>query len=192
MSSLPSFSRPSGDRILVEVSHQVAEQATPKRKFLRFGDFEANLQAHTLFRNGIPVELRGQLREMLWVFLERPGEVITQEEFRKLLWPADVNLNFEQSVYTAVKHLRDALGDSASRPQYIETRSRRGYRFIAPVTVRPDSMPDVQIPEVVVSQGQPEGVADWLRGCLCIPRGWLVFLLATALATFIVLFRLLG
>lgn len=159
--------RPGAGESLTEIS------AT---KLVRFSEFEVDLQLGELRRNGIRVELRGQLLEVLRVFLERPGELITLDEFRKRLWPANVNVSFDQSVYTAVKQLREALGDSASRPRYIETRARRGYRFIAPVVPWQSS-------PAAASSIQREATPDlsrrfgWLRGCLCIPWTWVAFIL---------------
>ena len=190
MASLPS-STPVEDRFLGDSQIDESGAGAGGERLLRFGEFEADLQRGVLHRNGIRVDLRGQLMDMLRIFLERPGEVITQEEFRKLLWPEDVHLSFEQGVYTAIKDLREALGDSASRPRYIETRARRGYRLIAPVRVW-------RAPAVESIEKQPatdprnEGrIGKWLRGCLCISRGWLAFLLLAALAGLWFLLRLI-
>lgn len=163
---------------------------TSQTKLLRFGEFEADLLRGELRRNGMRIELRGQLMEMLRVFLERPGELITQEEFRKLLWPGNVNVGFEQSVYTAVKQLREVLGDSASRPRYIETRARRGYRFIAPVNVW--RVPAAEPLEIQLGEDARHSsiFTKWLRGCLCIPRGWAVLLLLAMGAGFWLVYRL--
>lgn len=163
---------------------------TSRVKLLRFGEFEADLLRGELRRNGMRMELRGQLMEMLRVFLERPGELITQEEFRKLLWPGNVNVDFGQSVYTAVKQLREVLGDSANRPRYIETRARRGYRFIAPVDVwrAPAAEPlEIQLGEDARHSSM---ITKWLRGCLCIPRAWVGFLLLALGAGFWFLYHL--
>lgn len=186
MGTLPS-SAPVEDRLPRNSEMSEASAEAAGEKFLRFGEFEADLQQGVLRRNGIRVDLRGQLMDMLRIFLERPSEVITQEEFRRRLWPEHIHLSFEQSVYTAIKDLREALGDSASRPRYIETRARRGYRFIAPVQVW-------RAPAVEPIGLQPAGtqragrLRGWMRGCLCIPRGWFVFLLLAALGVLWLLF----
>ncbi|MFI5118498.1 MAG: winged helix-turn-helix domain-containing tetratricopeptide repeat protein [Terriglobales bacterium] len=100
---------------------------------VRFGVFEADLRAGELRRNGIKVRLQDLPFRALTLLLARPGEVITREEFRGALWPSDVFVDFEQGISSAVMRLRDALGDSADNPIFIETIERRGYRWIGPV-----------------------------------------------------------
>jgi Tol biopolymer transport system component/DNA-binding winged helix-turn-helix (wHTH) protein len=100
---------------------------------LRFGTFEADPKAGELRRNGSRVRLQDQPFQILLTLLERPGEVVTREELRGRLWPHDTFVDFEHSINTAVRRLRDALGDSAENPRFVETVARRGYRFLAPV-----------------------------------------------------------
>ena len=100
---------------------------------MRFGTFEVDLEARELRRNGIKLKLQDQPFQLLAMFLERPGEVVTREAVRERLWPADTFVDFDHSLNTAIKKLRQALGDSAENPRFIETLARRGYRFIAPV-----------------------------------------------------------
>ncbi len=184
MSFLSSSTPASADQWPTSVGLRESPAETSRVKLLRFGEFEADLLRSELRRNGIRIDLRGQLMEMLRVFLERPGELITQEEFRKLLWPGNVNVGFEQSVYTAVKQLREVLGDSANRPRYIETRARRGYRFIAAVNVwRAPAAEPLEI-QPGGDAPHPSSITNWLRGCLCIPRSWAVLLLLAAGAGF--------
>jgi DNA-binding winged helix-turn-helix (wHTH) protein/Tol biopolymer transport system component len=99
----------------------------------RFGIFEVDLRAGELRRNGMRVKLQDQPFQILALLLERPGEVITREEVRNRLWPADTFVDFDHSLNAAVRRLRDALGDSAENPTFVETVARRGYRFLAPV-----------------------------------------------------------
>jgi len=107
---------------------------TPQsRKAVRFGVFEMDLVAGQLRKNGLRVRLQEQPFQLLALLLERPGEVVTREELREKLWPADTFVEFDHSLNTAVKKLRRALGDSAESPRWIETLPRRGYRFLAPV-----------------------------------------------------------
>jgi DNA-binding winged helix-turn-helix (wHTH) protein/Tol biopolymer transport system component len=101
---------------------------------VRFGSFQANLNAGELRRNGTKVRLQEQPLQILAVFLERPGEVVTREELQRKLWPADTFVDFDNGLNIAVKKLRTALGDDAEAPRYIETIPRRGYRFIAAVS----------------------------------------------------------
>jgi Tol biopolymer transport system component/DNA-binding winged helix-turn-helix (wHTH) protein len=103
----------------------------------RFGIFEVDLRAGELRRNGMRVKLQEQPFQVLALLLERPGEVITREEVRNRLWPADTFVDFDHSLNAAIRRLRDALGDSAENPTFVGTVARRGYRFLAPVTALP-------------------------------------------------------
>ena len=100
---------------------------------IRFGIFEADLRAGELRRNGAKIRLQEQPLQVLALLLAKPGELIAREELQSKLWPADTFVDFEHGLNAAVKRLRDALGDSADNPRFIETLARRGYRFIAPV-----------------------------------------------------------
>jgi cholera toxin transcriptional activator len=102
-------------------------------RIARFGVFELDLAAGELRKNGAKLRLQEQPFQVLALLLERPGVVVTREEVRQKLWPADTFVDFDHSLNTAVNKLRETLGDSASSPRYIETLARRGYRFIAPV-----------------------------------------------------------
>ena len=102
-------------------------------KLVRFGVFELDLAAGELRKNGAKLRLQEQPFQVLALLLERSGEVVTREELRQKLWPADTFVDFDHGLNTAVNKLRETLGDSASSPRYIETLARRGYRFIAPV-----------------------------------------------------------
>ena len=103
------------------------------RRAITFGVFEVDLRAGQLRKSGRPLQLQEQPFRILEVLLERPGEVVTREEFRRRIWGDDVYVDFDRSLNTGVARLREALGDSPTRPIYIETVPRRGYRFIAPV-----------------------------------------------------------
>jgi DNA-binding winged helix-turn-helix (wHTH) protein len=107
--------------------------ARPATHIVRFGVFEADLAAGELRKNGARIRLQEQPFQLLAFMLERPGDVLTREEIRQKLWPADTFVDFDHSLNTAVNKLREALGDSASSPRYVETLARRGYRFLAPV-----------------------------------------------------------
>jgi cholera toxin transcriptional activator len=99
----------------------------------RFGVFELDLASGELRKKGRKLRLQEQPFEVLALLLERAGDVVTREEMRQKLWPADTFVDFDHSLNTAVNKLRETLGDSASSPRYVETLARRGYRFIAPV-----------------------------------------------------------
>src|SRR6266702_771071 len=104
------------------------------RSILRFGVFEVDVRAGEVRKQGIRIKLQEQPFHLLTVLLQRPGEVVTREELRNQNWPADTFVDFDNSLNTAINKLREALGDSADNPRFIETLPRRGYRFIAPVT----------------------------------------------------------
>ena len=103
---------------------------------VRFGLFEVDLSAGELRKNGAKIKLQEQPFRILSTLLQHAGNVVTREELRRELWPADTFVDFEHSLNAAVKRLRDALGESAENPIFIETLARRGYRFNAPVDRR--------------------------------------------------------
>jgi DNA-binding winged helix-turn-helix (wHTH) protein len=104
------------------------------RSILRFGVFEVDVRAGELRKQGMRIKLQEQPFHVLTILLQQPGEVVTREELRSENWPADTFVDFDNSLNTAINKLREALGDSADSPRFIETLPRRGYRFIAPVT----------------------------------------------------------
>jgi DNA-binding winged helix-turn-helix (wHTH) protein len=107
---------------------------TQSPTILRFGVFEVDVRAGELLKQGVRIKLQEQPFHVLTVLLQRPGEVVTREELRSQNWPADTFVDFDNSLNTAINKLREALGDSADSPRFIETLPRRGYRFIALVT----------------------------------------------------------
>ena len=114
----------------------------------RFGPFELDLAAAEVRQNGLRVRLQPQPFKLLVLLTSRPGSLITREEIRSELWPEGTFVDFDQSVNFAVKQIRDAFGDSASHPIYLETVPRQGYRFIAPVNAgasSPSSSPGVPV-----------------------------------------------
>jgi len=104
-------------------------------RFFRFGAFEVHEAVGELRRNGIRVKLHSQPFQILLMLLDRPTELVTREEMRQRLWDEDTFVDFDHGLNTAINKLREALGDLASQPRYIETVSGKGYRFLAPVTV---------------------------------------------------------
>jgi len=113
---------------------------------IRFGTFEVDQRAGELRRNGSRVKLQEQPFQVLIALLDRPGDVVTREELQKKLWPADTFVDFDHSLNAAIRRLREALGDSAENPRFVETVARRGYRFIAPVTgiAAPAELPKIE------------------------------------------------
>jgi len=101
---------------------------------MQFGVFEVHLQTGELRKSGLRIKLQEQPFQILALLLERPGEVITREELRQRLWPADTFVDFDHGLNSAIKKLRQALGDDSDSPRFVETLPRRGYRLIVPVT----------------------------------------------------------
>src|SRR2546426_2205625 len=105
---------------------------------LRFGTFELNLETGELRKQRRPVRLQEQPFQILAMLLERPGEMVTREQVREKLWRTDTFVDFDHGLNNAINRLREALGDSADTPRYIETLPRRGYRFVGAVEpIRP-------------------------------------------------------
>src|SRR6516162_11846956 len=104
----------------------------------KFDNFEADLRAAELLRDGTRLKLQMQPFQVLVALLERPRQVVTREELRLRLWPQDTFVDFDHSLNTAMAKLRDVLGDSAASPRYIETIAKRGYRFLGQVQILPE------------------------------------------------------
>jgi DNA-binding winged helix-turn-helix (wHTH) protein len=106
---------------------------SPPRDVRRFGPFELDIDAGELRRDGRRVKLQPQPFKLLVLLTSRPGSLITREEIRTDLWSEGTFVAFDQAVNFAIKQIRDAIGDAADRPVYLETVPRQGYRFVAPV-----------------------------------------------------------
>ena len=124
---------------------------------VRFGVFELDLSAGELRKSGSRLRLQEQPFQLLAFLLAHAGEVVTRDELRQKLWPSDTFVDFDHSLNTAVNKVREALGDSATSPRYVETLARRGYRFIAPVhgSVTTDQLDQAGEKRQVVAPGQP-------------------------------------
>ena len=129
----------------------------PSRRY-RFGIFEADAATGELRRRGIRVKLNTQPFQVLLMLLERPGEVLTREEISHELWPDGTFVDFEHGVNSAVNRIREALGDKAGNPRFVETLARRGYRFVAPVerVVPGEASPAAVSEEQGTMQHEPE------------------------------------
>jgi DNA-binding winged helix-turn-helix (wHTH) protein len=123
----------------------------------RFAEFELDLGAGELRRGGVHVAIPEQPLRVLELLVEHAGVVVSREQFRARLWPADTFVDFEHGLNAAVKRLRDVLGDSADHPRFIETVPKRGYRFITPV----EGLEPSASPETVIST---TGAGPWLAG----------------------------
>ncbi len=127
-----------------------ALRVVPPERNIRFGPFELDSRAGELRKHGTKIRIGQQTSELLLMLLRHPGEVVLREEIRQKLWPLDTVVEFDHSINAVIQKLRDALGESAIEPRYIETLPRRGYRFIGKV-----EPPPVE-PEMVEQQVAPE------------------------------------
>src|SRR5438552_984804 len=169
------------------------EASAPVR--LRFGVFEVDLRAGELRKHGVRLRLQEQPFQILAMLLERPGETVTREELRNRLWTAETFVDFDHGVNKAVNRIRDALGDSATSPRFVETVARRGYRFIADVAnaegvpgARPEiasgdarSPQDESVPPVAAPPS-PRRLRRWYP--------WMITAVALAFAAMVVAFAL--
>jgi DNA-binding winged helix-turn-helix (wHTH) protein len=117
------------------------EPATAERpvslsgRYIHFGPFRIDQQRQEVTRSGTRLKLQGKVYQVLLALTEKPGEVVTREELRAKLWPADTHVNYDANVNTTVNKLRQALGDSSGKPIYIETIPRKGYCLLVPTEV---------------------------------------------------------
>src|SRR6202790_5113351 len=129
-------------------------ESLPPNSVVRFGTYEVSLQSGEVRKSGLRIRVQQQPIKLLEVLLERPGEVVTREELRSRVWPDESFGDFDQALNIAVGKLRSALGDSAENPRFIETLPKRGYRFIA----------DVSLVDTDARPKMPESVAGDLPG----------------------------
>src|SRR5260370_13338200 len=130
-----TMASPPASRTLVlnsRVTQAPMAMAIPAAR-VRFGVFEVDLRSGELHKHGIKIKLHDQPFQVLAMLLEHPGELVTREQLHQKLWPSDTFVDSDVGLNSATKSLRDALGDSAEDPRFIETLPRRGYRFIARV-----------------------------------------------------------
>jgi eukaryotic-like serine/threonine-protein kinase len=166
----------SGRKFGVDVPHSHSEPT------LRFGVFDVNLAAREIRKHGIRIRLPGQPFAILAMLLQRPGEIVTREEMREILWAADTFVDFEHGLNSAIKKLRAALGDSPENPLYVETLPRIGYRFIAPVNTDmasavPPSTSELSIRDSLSERAHLESSQPRLHGILS-GRQWFALLVS--------------
>ncbi len=128
-------------------------------RVIRFGLYEADLAARELRREGAKVKLQDRPFEVLRILLEHPNEVVTREEFRNKLWPADTFVDFDHSLNTSINRLRQALRDDAENPRFVATVGRHGYRFIAPAMVSENGNSTLEEQRAPTPENLPESVA---------------------------------
>ena len=122
------------------------------KTIVRFGTYEVSFESGELRKAGIRIKIQQQPLKVLELLLERPGEVVTREELRGRIWPKDGLGEFDQALNIAMGKLRVALGDSAENPRFIETLPKRGYRFLAEVTVVGPTSPEIASSPVIAAE----------------------------------------
>src|SRR6202035_4183820 len=115
-------------------------------RFLRFGPFQVDQQRQEVTKNGSRLKLQGKVYQVLVALLDKLGEVVTREELRQRLWPADTHVNYDANVNTTVNKLRQVLGDSTDKPLYIETIPRKGYCLIVATEAADAPVADTAVP----------------------------------------------
>src|SRR5438477_6921721 len=109
---------------------------------IRFGTFELDVRGGELRKQGVKIKLQDQPLRILEMLLAHPGQVVTREELRSRLWPSDTFVDFDHGLNKAINKLREAVGDSADAPRFVETVPKRGYRFLQPMT---NAVPEASI-----------------------------------------------
>jgi Tol biopolymer transport system component/DNA-binding winged helix-turn-helix (wHTH) protein len=173
----------------------VSSDAFPQSSgIVRFGSFEADLSTRELRKGGLKIRLQGQPFEVLALLLQRPGELITREDLQAKLWASDTFVDFEHGLNKAINRVREALGDDADNPRFVETLPRRGYRFVAPVvavgggvaetgTAADIASSPAVVPDTAENQGKRSLAWRWRVATLA------TLLLLLAAATSYLLFR---
>jgi DNA-binding winged helix-turn-helix (wHTH) protein len=142
-------------------------------RFMRFGPFQVDHQRQEVTKNGSRLKLQGKVYQVLVALLDKPGEVVTREELRQRLWPADTHVNYDANVNTTVNKLRQVLGDSTEKPLYIETIPRKGYCLVVPseasddpgVLLAADAIPESTLASptpVLTSDPAAKGSGFWV------------------------------
>ncbi len=163
-------------------------KATARTHRMRFGEFEVDLRSGELYRSGVRLRLQEQPFQVLTLLLEQPGEMIPRQVLREKLWPADTFVDFDTGLNNAVRKLREALGDSAEEPRYIETLHRRGYRFIARVENGAPPAHDAGELHLVAALPKRPPARVWYRRLGVIAGGLAVLLMAGVLVSWRVFF----
>jgi DNA-binding winged helix-turn-helix (wHTH) protein len=143
-------------------------------RYVFFGPFRIDQQRQEVTRNGARLKLQGKVYQVLLILLEKPGEVVTREELRLRLWPADTHVNYDANVNTTVNKLRQALGDSSDKPLYIETIPRKGYCLLVQPEVSDKSPHSHLAPSEPSADSAPESGRTLGRLAFSISDVWIV------------------
>ena len=149
--------------------------SVPARRLIQFGVFELDMDAAELHKQGVKFKLQDQPFKVLQILLEKPGQIVTRNELRARVWPANTYVEFDQGLYSAMGRLRETLGDSSESPRFVETLPRRGYRFIAPITESAPIAENARIaePDLRVEKGIPKAANRLRRFAVSIVAGLL-------------------
>jgi len=152
---------PMGSPEHLEASNNAA--IAPAR-FVCFGTFHLDLKNEELFQEGARLKIQGKVYQALIALLQKPGHIVTREELRMQLWPADTHVNYDANVNTTVNKLRQVLGDSPDQPLYVETIPRKGYSFVGKIQYA-DRPPALQMPKKEAATPAPvTAVAEHFEG----------------------------
>ena len=132
------------------------QSASSDPRTIRFDTFELDVQAGELRRQGVRIRLQDQPLQILAMLLEHPGELVTREKLRERLWPSNSFVDFDHGLNRAINKLREALGDSAETPRYIETLARRGYRFLGALKSDPQPIRSLLVMPLENLSGDPD------------------------------------
>src|SRR5450432_707837 len=160
---------------------------SPLSQPVRFDVFEVDLRAGELRKHGIKIRLQEQPFLILQTLLETPGQIVTSEELQTKIWPGDTFVDFDHGLHAAVNRLRQALGDAADKPRFVETVSRRGYRFIGQVqSPPPEAPPGIRVVPQQANLTRKRVTGKWWAGPL------VGFTLAIVVAALLVFFNVWG
>src|SRR5229473_4025810 len=163
-------------------------EPTVRTRRVRFGAFDVDLRSGELHKHGIRLKLQDQPFQVLALLLEHPGDLVTREEIRQKLWPAETFVDFDTGLNSAIKKLRDVLGESAEEPRYIETLPRRGYRFTARVengALPASATVEIHLAPVLPVRPTPE---LWNKRRIIVTAGVSAFLIVAAIASWRIVF----
>jgi DNA-binding winged helix-turn-helix (wHTH) protein len=129
-------------------------------RYIRFGPFQVDQQRQEVSKNGVRLKLQGKVYQVLLALIEKQGEVVTREDLRLRLWPADTHVNYDANVNTTVNKLRQALGDSSDKPLYVATIPRKGYCLIVATEAADAPVAVTAVPATNETNGKPHSSSD--------------------------------
>ena len=159
------MSTPMMSSSALSASRQGASEAKAQERYMRFGQFQVDLQREELFKEGSRVRIPSKVFQVLMALIERPGEIVTRDALRARLWPGGTFVNYDANVNTTVNKLRLALGDSPDNPMYVETIPRQGYCFLGNVEradglLKTSGLLTIAEPETVATPGERQTAAS--------------------------------